>query len=65
MERDSRHIDAPAWPWSAAGWCIAVVLVATFIARWSGAQMLAPAMVVLALATFGAMLGFVHLCDRV
>jgi len=35
MERDSRYINAPVWPWSAAGWLIAATLLLMFVAAWS------------------------------
>jgi hypothetical protein len=35
MERDSPYIDAPVWPWSAAGWLIVVMVMAMFVAAWS------------------------------
>jgi hypothetical protein len=68
MERDSRYINAPVWPWSVAGWSLAAMFILFFVAAWSpfvGVAMLTAGMVALALVSFAAMLGFVKLCDRV
>jgi hypothetical protein len=35
MERDSRYIDAPLWPWSLAGWVIVAMVIMIFITAWS------------------------------
>jgi hypothetical protein len=35
MERDSRYINAPVWPWSLAGWLIAAMTILMFVAAWS------------------------------
>jgi hypothetical protein len=34
VERDSRFINAPVWPWTLAGWLIAASTVVMFIAAW-------------------------------
>jgi hypothetical protein len=35
MERDSRYINAPVWPWSLAGWVIVAMVFVMFIVAWS------------------------------
>lgn len=34
-ELDSRHINAPVWPWTVAGFTTAAFFVAFFIIAWS------------------------------
>ena len=68
MERDSPHIDAPVWPWSVVGWLLVAITLLMFVGAWLRSydeHMLALGMVVLALVMFGALVGFVRLCERI
>lgn len=29
-----RHINAPVWPWTVAGWTLAVILMVLFLITW-------------------------------
>jgi len=33
-ELDSPHINAPVWPWTVAGWTLAVVFMLLFVITW-------------------------------
>jgi hypothetical protein len=35
MEKDSRFINAPVWPWTATGWLLAVAFVVMVVFAWS------------------------------
>jgi hypothetical protein len=34
MERDSRFINAPVWPWTITGWLLAVTFVIMLVIAW-------------------------------